>query len=366
MGKIVKIPEPLESSFVPSRLFSRESQINSLMESVVFPARERISSTFFVFGQSGTGKTVTLKYIKSTLSDFHVSYQNAIGISSFRTIAGRVMQSGVAGSVDKSSYELIFKNISRTFEKPILLIVDECLNLVRTDPEGLYQLTRSSELYGIHMGIILVSVDNPALHMSSGEIRRLGLFNEIRFPKYSVEELHGILEDRVSMSLFPGTISDSLLWNISEISSNSGSARMAIEILQKSAFMAEYAQSPSILPENIRSAASLINPYITESKLMEMDRRELIVLLSLCQLLDKISSVPVDDLEEQSKINFENYNLFPPDQSFIYRSVKHLETLDIITSTKKGQGKGSGVKKFLGINDTPVSTLMQKIYEILD
>ncbi len=365
MGWIVRFPDPLESSFVPPQLFNREEQIDSIMESVVFPARSSVSSTFFIYGQSGTGKTATLRHMRTVLNDFHVSYQNAIGVSTFKTIATRILNSSVSQNNEKGSYESIFRVISRTLKKPILLMIDESLNLVKSDPDGLYQMMRAGELYDVHMGMILASVDNAALHMSSAEIRRLGLFHEIRFPKYSTEELLEIVHDRVSRSLFPGVISDQVLMDIAQTSSGSGSARMAIEILQKSAFMAEYKGDRNITVEHTRAAASLINPYITESKLMELDRKELVILLSLCQLLENNSDTNVEALEEQTKINYENYGVESIDQSFLYRTVRHMETLDIISSHKQGQGKGSGVRKFISMNDTPVGTLMGKIYEIL-
>lgn len=365
MGRIIKVPEPLESSFVPLQLFNRNEQIDYLMESVVLPAKSNMSSTVFINGQSGTGKTATLKRLKITLKDFHVSYQNAIGIMNFKTIASRILNGNLTQNYERGGYESIFRIISKNIEKPIILMVDECLNLVKSDPDGLYQMIRAGELYNLHMGMILASVDNAALHMASAEIRRLGLFHEIRFPRYSMEELYAILQDRATRSLFPGVISDQVLMDIAQTSASSGSARMAIEILQKSAFMAEYKGDRIINVEYTRAAASLINPYITESKLMELDRKELVILLSLCQSLEDNSSITLEILEGQAKINFENYGMGIVDQSFLYRAIRHMETLDIISSHKQGQGKGAGVRKLLSMNDTPVGTLREKIYEIL-
>jgi Cdc6-related protein, AAA superfamily ATPase len=310
-------------------------------------------------------KQATMKHLKTLLRDFHVSYQNAIGTTSFKIIASRILNSHITQNYERNGYEAIFKLISKNIELPIILMVDECLNLVKSDPDGLYHMIRSAELYGLHMGMIFASVDNVALHMPSAEIRRLGLFHEMRFPRYSMKELYTILHDRVERSLYPGVISDQVMADIAQTSAGSGSARMAIEILQKSAFMAEYKGSESISVEYTRAAASLINPYITESKLMELDRKELVILLSLCEALENNSNIAIESLEEQAKINFENYSIGSIDQAFLYRAIRHLETLDIISSHKQGQGKGAGVRKILSMNDTPVGTLREKIYEIL-
>jgi cell division control protein 6 len=366
LGSIIKTPEPLESSFIPDKLFNRQQEITKINESVLLPVREGVASNIFIYGQSGAGKTVTLKYISSSASDIHIHYENAISVGSFKRICTKLVNSLGHQIPDNLPMDVVFKSLKKYSTKPIVLIVDECLNLVRTDPDGLYNIVRSAELYDIHMGIIMVSVDNPALHMTSRDIRKLGIFTEIKFLKYSKEDLYNILFHRSQVSLYESAVDHVLLESIADIAKKSGSARMAIEILQKSAFMAEYGGQKNISLENVRSASSMISPYITESKLMELDVRELLVLLSLCQLLDNMRDVNLDLIIPQINVNFESRSMDIPELSFIYRSLRHLESLDIIESAKESDGKGAGVKKRFFMNETPVNVMIQKIYDIID
>ncbi|EQD58903.1 cell division control protein 6 related protein, partial [mine drainage metagenome] len=184
----------------------------------------------------------------------------------------------------------IFKNISLSqSKKSILLIIDECANAVRKDPDGLYNILRAGELYGVTLGVILISVDDPLIYMSERERKTLGLFSGIKFPKYSENELYSILMQRVSLSLNDNTFTDENIQYISEISSAFGSARVAIELLQKSAYSAEYRGSDRISNDDIRAAKSMINPYLTESKLSELEKDDLLVLLTICDSLRKFT-----------------------------------------------------------------------------
>ena len=366
MGHIVKTPEPLESSYVPVSLVNRREQLEALREGVVFPVENGVSSNMFIYGQSGTGKTVTLKFLSGLESGCFFHYENAISAGSFKRIVVNLLNSLGKQISEKLPYDSIFRSLKRSTEKPIILIIDECLNLVKTDPDGLYNLLRAAEIYDIHIGMLLASVDNPALHMASREIRRLGIFNEMKFHKYSTEDLYEIVEDRGRISLFDGALTPEIIEGIASISSRSGSARMAIEILQKAAFMSEYENSRSITMENVRRASSMINPYITQSKLMELDMKELLILLSLCQVLEKNGEATMDGITDQIRINFEAGHQDPPDVSLIYRAIRHLESLDIVESSRESSGRSTGVKKRFFMNDVPVSILIEKIYEIIE
>ena len=105
-----------------------------------------------------------------------------------------------------TSYSQIFRSMSlSTSGTGVLIIVDECANAIRMDPNGLYNILRAGELYGITLGVILVSVDDPLIYMSERERKTLGLFSGMKFSKYSDEELYSILMQRVyerSTSLF--------------------------------------------------------------------------------------------------------------------------------------------------------------------
>ncbi len=366
MGKIIKNPEPLETSYIPGYLINRDIEIDSLRKNVVFPVMRGLSSNIFIYGQSGTGKTVTLRFLASMETGCYFHYENAISVGSFKRIVVKILSSLGKQVSEKQPFDSLFMALKRSTSMPIILVVDECLNLVKTDPDGLYNVLRSAELYDLRMGLILASVDNPALHMTSREIRRIGIFNEMKFNKYSTSDLSGILDHRSKESLYDGVIEPDIIDGIASISERSGSARMAIEILQKAAFISDYDNRRTIDMETVRKASAMINPYITESKLMELDQKELLILLSICQILERNIDATMEHITDQIGVNFETRDQPIPDLPLIYRAIRHLESLDIVEGVRESLGRGKGVKKRFFMGDLPVSVLIQKIFEIIE
>ncbi|MGP6206885.1 Cdc6/Cdc18 family protein [Cuniculiplasma sp. SKW3] len=361
---IIRDPEPLENFYIPKNIIHRERQLRDIFTSVILPLHSGIGSTAFIYGQSGTGKTLTVKQIMEKEKDLHIFYENAISVTSFRKVMGDLAASMGISIEGKISYDSVFRSIQRIKSKQVLLIIDESLNLIRNDFEGLYSLVRSGELFGTSIGILIISVDNPALHLSSQDIRKLGIFNEIRFDPYTKNQIFDIVSSRASISLYEGSYSEEILSQIASLCERSGSARMGIEILQKSAFAAQYRGAEWIEPEDVRAASAMINPFITESKLMELDFKEILLLQSVCQILMNEGECTMESLSRSMAVNAEIHGIKNPDTSFIYRAIRHLETLDIVESRLESFGPGRGVRKKVYVNDVPVEVLMKKIQEI--
>ncbi|MHB8361301.1 MAG: Cdc6/Cdc18 family protein [Thermoplasmataceae archaeon] len=365
---IIRDRDPLESSFVPPEIIHRKAQLDNIERAVILPLTMGSSSNFLIRGDSGTGKTVTMRHVERKYRQIEVLYENAISAGNFKNILISALRSmGKVVPERGTSFSQIFKNISLSqSKKSILLIIDECANAVRKDPDGLYNILRAGELYGVTLGVILISVDDPLIYMSERERKTLGLFSGIKFPKYSENELYSILMQRASLSLNDNTFTDENIQYISEISSTFGSARVAIELLQKSAYSAEYRGSDRISNDDIRAAKSMINPYLTESKLSELEKADLLVLLTICDSLENSQSVDISEISERSPSVFELYGHEKVDMPFIYRTLKKLETLGIIEGHVMGKGDRKGVGKKIMLSDVPVAVLSNKIREILD
>ncbi len=365
---IIKNRKPLESSFVPEEILHRNVEVEKIERSVILPLRMGSSTNLLIHGDSGTGKTVTMKYVVSRHPEMSIFYENAISSGNFKNILISVLRSMGKVMPDRgTSYSQIFRSMSlSTSGTGVLIIVDECANAIRMDPNGLYNILRAGELYGVTLGVILVSVDDPLIYMSERERKTLGLFSGMKFSKYSEEELYSILMQRVSLSLQEGTYSEETIRYIAEISSSFGSARVAIELLQKAAYSAEYREGSEVSGEDVRTAKSMINPYLTESKLSELESDELVVLLAVCQALENSSSTDTADVYERSTSLFELYGRKPMDLPFIYRTTKKLQTLGIIEGRITGKGDRKGVEKRLTLSDVPVAILADKLRQILD
>ncbi|WMT51594.1 MAG: orc1/cdc6 family replication initiation protein [Ferroplasma sp.] len=358
---IVSNPVPLDISYVPQKLFFRDDKIAAIRSSVLAPSSSGISNNIIIHGDSGTGKTSTVKFLMRDSKS--IIYENALSFKNVKALLEHVLSRlGKPVSYRGLSFPDIFSTLNSviSFRGNTVLVIDEATNLLKSDTDGLYNLFRASEIYGTSLSTILISMENPFSYMD----RKYGTVVELKFNKYSGSEIYRIISERAALSLEDGAYTDSILKYISEISAPVGSARFAIELLQKAAYMAEYRLSDSIENDDVRSAVSLINPYITESKLSLLDRRELLVLLSICSLLSDKLSVDVHTVENQVKLTGESYSI-DIKKAEMYRIIRKLESMDIVSSTIQGRGNRSGVSKHVSINDVPVSILSIKIRDII-
>lgn len=358
---IVANPAPLDTSYVPEKLFFRDDKIAAIRSAVLGPAGNGISNNIIIHGDSGTGKTSTVKFLMR--ENKSIIYENALSFKNVKNLLEHVISKlGKPVSYHGLSYSDIFSTLNSiiSFRGDIVLVIDEATGFLKGDTTGLYNLFRASEIYGTGLSTILISMESPFMYME----RKYGTIVELKFNKYSSDEINRIITDRASMALEPGTCADSILKYISDISGQFGSARFAIELLQKAAYMAEYRLSKIIENDDVRSAVSLINPYITESKLSLLDRSELIILLSICILLADSLSVDVRSIENEVKLQGEEYSI-QFKRSEIYSVIRKLESLDIISSSLRSSGNRSSVSKLISINDVPVSILSIKIRDLI-
>ena len=365
--RIIRDTDPLDSSFIPDRLIARERELSIIKENVINPLREGITSPLWVYGYPGVGKTVTLKFLQKTVKSPRIIYENALSHGSIRAILTSMLsQLGRFIPPSGTTYKQIFtalRDLSAKSGTDFILVLDEASQLYR-DMEGMYNLSRAGEIHGVLLSPIFISIDPPEVYSSFRERAGAMRMSTLKFNKYSSDELYFIVKDRSESALNDGAYDDTILHYIAETSEPYGSARVAIETLQKAAFMAEYRNAESIEIEDVRGAVSLIDPYITESKLAELNAKDLVTLLAVCRLLRVSVSTDMKHIVPEIRSVMEAYPVVR-NEFRVYDTVRRLERAGFVTSHVIGRGDRKGVSKVIQINDIPVSILSQKIESIL-
>ena len=366
---IVRNPDPLDFSYVPQKLRFRDLQIEGIRKMMLEPLRAGISTNLVAFGDSGTGKTSTMRFLAREEGGFIFAYENALSFSSFKMLLLDVMERvGRISAARNLSFPDIFRFISRIASeknRKVVVIVDEATNLIKFERDGLYNLLRASEIYGAPISTILVSMEDPSIYMNERDRKSLGVFSTILFNRYSEEELIRIVEERSRIALSAGSLPDDVLMYLGHIAQPFGSARVAIELLQKSVYVCQYRSGDAVSTEDVRAAQSMINPYVTESKLTELDSLDLAVLLSICHCLRDEASTSMGCILEEVKLVAEQFSVHVGESTSVYRAVKRLENLGIVEGRIVGRGDRQGVNKLIGINDVPVSVLQEKIESLI-
>ncbi len=367
MGIIIR-PEPLDSSYIPAKLLHREKEIGIIRDLIITPLSMGNTTSAILFGSPGVGKTVTCKRVAREIQDHVAVYENFLAFSSIKLLLQDVLlKIGRVTLPSGTSMEYVFRALRQSqvrTGKKILLIIDEGMNAFR-DQDGIYNLLRARELHALEMSIIFVSVDNPLLFMISG-IRRMQ-FNPviIKFDRYSADELENIISDRANLSLEHGSCPPETVRFLAETASGSGSARVAIELLQKAAYLADHRASRTVDPDDVRAAMAFVNPYVTESKLSELDFHDLLLLLSVCISLGDGTETGIQSIKESFEMVCEEYSTEKLGMQSIYSRLRELERMGLIESRIESQGQGMGTSKTVKLNDLPVSVLREKIESLI-
>ncbi|MEM3675770.1 MAG: orc1/cdc6 family replication initiation protein [Thermoplasmataceae archaeon] len=362
---IIRNAEPLDFSYVPQKLRFRDKQIEVIDKLLIEPLRMGVSSNLLVYGDSGTGKTSTLKYLIRERNGVIGIYENTLTFGNMRSVlVDSLSKLGKILPAKSMSYVEIFRAFRKIAEdrgKNIFLVLDETTNLLKFDKDGLYNLLRAHEIYDSPVSTILVSMEDPSMYLTERDRKSVGIFSSILFNRYSKEELFNIIRERARLALMPDAYSDPVLEYMAEVAGEFGSARVAIELLQKSAYMCSYRGSESIEIDDVRGAKSMISPYVTESKLAELDRDDLTVLLAVCRTLKGLPSCDASEVIEEVRSLEEEFGERVGESSKIYKILRRLETVGLIEGRIMGKGDRKGVSKMISINDIPVSVLQDKI-----
>ena len=261
-GKILVNREPMSFDWMPNNLVGRDKELSELAGMFSHIEDHNSSCRSVITGPVGSGKTVLskrfgddlLKHLegKRKISYAHVNCRNNPSTS-------QVLQQ-IAISLDSghperglSSGEII-QSIRRNLlshNNHLLLVLDEVDVLVRRDNFDLiYKLLRideSQERKG-SLSLILISQDSMLLKLfEPAIISRLGASNIIQLKPYDKKGLIQIIKQRADIACRSGSISEEILEKIGVMASESGDARLAIELLDSSIRRAESAGRGEVL-----------------------------------------------------------------------------------------------------------------------
>lgn len=274
----------LQVRYLPHTIPHRNSQIKQLAGILAPSLREEKPSNVFIYGKTGTGKTLCVQHVLSKLKEISkvkelglkVIYINCkmkkIADTEYRVIAQLARETGenvpMTGLPTDEVYNIFLRKLDSK-KQIVLIVLDEIDRLVKkTGDDILYSLTRiNSVLKNAQVSLIGISNDvrfvediDPRVKSSMGE-------EEMVFPPYNALELKDILMERASSAFKEDIISNTVLSKCAAYAAREhGDARRALDLLRVAAEVAERDGSLTIDEKHI----DLAEDKIEKNRILEI------------------------------------------------------------------------------------------------
>ncbi|WP_254546592.1 Cdc6/Cdc18 family protein [Halomarina pelagica] len=270
--------ELLRPSHTPDLLPHREGQIAQLAEHLGATLRGDAPSNVQIYGKTGTGKTVCVKYVTqeliraagTTAVPCRVEYVNGEVTDTqyrvFASLTNRIATADgeregdrpvpVSGWPTGRVYRAFVRAVD-ALDRGVVVVLDEVDKLVRRDAgDALYKLLRvNADLERSHVSVVGISNDltftdalDPRVRSSLGDA-------EIVFPPYDGLQLRDILRVRASAAFRDGRVTDGVIPLCAAFAAREhGDARRALDTLRVAGEVADAAGADRVEEHHVRRA----------------------------------------------------------------------------------------------------------------
>jgi cell division control protein 6 len=266
-------------------------------------------------------------------------------------------------------FQILHKHLERR-EAQLLLVLDEADALLKKSGTGLlFNLTRFTDetmKTSNPISIIMVSQKDVLSELDASTLSTFKRSNIINLDKYSRDELYDIVDQRVGLAFYPNTVSHDSVNLIADIASEWGDARFAIELLWKAGMYADQQHVQFVTPEHVRAAKAETYSTVTETKLLNLGKQQLLTLLSIAKRLKKNGSAYVNtgEAEKTYAVTCEEYNEKPRAHTMFWSYLKEIEDAGFIVIKPSGKGQ-LGTTQLISLPDIPASVLADKLEDLL-
>ena len=321
-----------EPSHLPGDFLFRGAQMGELAACARPAIKGNRPGNAFIFGRPATGKTTAVKLAFMELAEetnkallVHVNCQ--IYGSQYRILAEihKKLFSFVppeSGMPVASLYDRVFGRLEK--ERKALIVALDDMNFydARQANAVLYELLRAHEAYPKTKTAVWCIAARNELHRLDDKVRSSFVSSAIEFSPYRKDEMKQILKARAAQGLFVSAISDALL---GKIAGEAPDLRHGIELLKKSALIAEKASSTKITEAHV--SAALKSLEAPRPSVMPADEQV------VAELLREKTMESGELYEGYRKLTGASYAKF-------YRVLERMKSRKLVEAESVGKGRG--------------------------
>jgi cell division control protein 6 len=371
----------LQSDYTPDTLKHREAEMDTIAKILAPALRLNKPSNLFLYGKTGTGKTVTVRYTLEKFKEvaenkdipIKVLYVNCklkkVADTEYRLIAQLVRELGVeipiTGLPTEEVYDQFFKLVDKE-KQIIILVLDEIDQLVeKAGDEILYSLTRmNSELKQSQISCIGISNNLVFAHMLDPRIKSSLSQEEIVFPAYNAVQLVDILKHRADIAFSKGVLKGGVIEKCSAYAAREhGDARRALDLLRVSGELAERSGEKSVEIRHLDLAEEKLEKDTIIESVEKQPKQFHAVLYSIFLMSEKSdSTIYTGEVYELYKNICNKTNLRPLTQRRVSDIICELDMLGIINAKTISKGRYGRTRE---ISIVITKEICEKINKIL-
>ncbi|MBL7055528.1 orc1/cdc6 family replication initiation protein [Candidatus Woesearchaeota archaeon] len=368
-------------SYMPDTISHRDKEIKQIA-SILAPAlKQEKPSNLFIYGNTGTGKTLTLKHITENMGlvakqkniPLKIIYSNCklkkVADTEYRLMAHLASFFGRSIPSTGLPTDEVYKAFYDSVEKEtgiVLLVLDEIDQLVRKAGDNiLYNLSRINEELK-QSQITLVGISNDTSFMDSVDARAKSSLSEedLFFPPYNAVEMKSILQDRAKKAFKPGTIKSGVLEKCAAYTAREhGDARKAIELLRVAGEIAEREGSNTVDLQHLDTAEDKLEKEKIFDVIKTQPKQFQAVLFSIISIKNTNNQTYTGEIYDFYKKLCFKLGLRPLTQRRVSDIIKEFELMGVINTKTISKGRYGRVRTIsLSISPSTIP-LTQKILE---
>ena len=302
----------LQVKYTPESIPHREEQIKQIASILAPILRGDRSSNLFVYGKTGTGKTLSVQYVRDELMkkaeelgvNIRMEYLNCklkkVADTEYRVLAALIRQLGgnipSTGLPTDQVWSKFFELVDKK-KQLIIFVFDEVDQMIKKmDDNFLYSFTRLNQelskaqisLIGISNEVTFLENIDPRVRSSLGE-------EEFIFHPYNAIQLQDILNERCEEAFKEGAVADGVVAKCAAYAAREhGDARRALDLLRIAGELSERDGKDFINEEYI----DLANAKMEKDKILEIVAGEpkqfKLVLYAILELTKQINKGNLD------------------------------------------------------------------------
>ncbi|UCC91348.1 MAG: ORC1-type DNA replication protein [Candidatus Aenigmatarchaeota archaeon] len=356
---IFKEKDTLSIQFTPENIPHRDKQINQVGLILAPVLRGERPSNIFIYGKTGTGKSLCAKHTTSRLletatnngnENIRIVYVNCkmskVSDTEYRMLSQLILNFGVrvpfTGLPTNQLYRKFYKILDAR-EQNVILVLDEIDALVNKIGDGvLYNLTRiNQELKNAKLTIIGISNNISFINNLDPRVKSSLSEEEIVFPPYNANELRNILTERVGFAFNPDVVSPTVIAKCSALAAQEhGDARKALDLLRVAGEIAERMGNNRVSEEHVDFAEKKLDRDKTIEIIRNQPQQSKCVLLAILRLWkSRGKGIQTGDIYDRYVEICRKNNLKPLTQRRVSDLISELDMFGVVNAKVISRGR---------------------------